>query len=363
MPQSSPLYVGMAVHQESMAVASVAPAHHAEVTSRGAIGTRPCGIDQRIRNRPSKSPPLVFVSEAGPCGHGLSRDLTHQGHVCWVVAPSFIPIKPGDRLKTNRRDAITLARLMRSGDLPPVHVPRVADAAIRDLCRARGEAIRALKAAKCRLNAFLLRQDIRSTGPATWSPAHRRWLREGVCPTPAQPMVFQAYVRAVTEPTERLTRLDQALHPPGQTWRLAPVVDALQALRGVPCTVAVPTVADLGDLTRFDNPRPLMHDPGFTPSQYATGERRRRALVEGAWADRDPANVSRHRPPRLEKRPTPTQASSWKAQGRRCRRQRRLSARGQNPPQVVVASARERSALMWAMAQPVPITSSVLRRS
>jgi transposase len=234
--------------------------------------------------------------------------LTNKGHVCWVVAPSLIPKKPGDRVKTNRRDARTLARLMRSGDLTPVDVPQVEDEAMRDLCRARAEAIRELKTAKCRLKAFLLRHAIRYTGQASWHPAHLRWRSAVVCPTPAQQIVFQADVRAITDHTDRLARLDQALTEHVQTWRLAPVVDALQALRGVPFTVAVTTVAALGALTRCDTPRHLMHSLGFTPSEYSPGERRqqggitktghshaRRARMEGAWASRYPANVSRHR--------------------------------------------------------------------
>jgi transposase len=258
---------------------------------------------------------------------------------------------------------------MRSGDLTPVYVPQVEDEAIRDLCRAREDTIRALKAAKFQLQAFLLRHAIRSTGRATWSPAHLRWLSEVVCPTPAQQIVFQAYVRAVTDHTERLARLAQALTDQGQTWRLAPVVDALQALRGVPCTVAVTTVAELGDLTRCDHPRQLMHYLGFTPSEYSTGERRpqggitkpgnshaRRALVEGAWAYRYPANISRHRQLRLAKVPKAIQDLSWKAQVRLCKRYRQLSARGKNPHQMVVAIARELSAFMWAIAQEVPLT-------
>src|SRR4030095_5849413 len=299
MHQSSTLYIGLDVHKESIAVAYVAQEHHPEVVSLVTIGTRQCDIDKLVRQLQSKSKHLVFVYEAGPCGYWLYRYLTKKGHVCWVVAPSLIPKKPGDRVKTNRRDAIKLARLMRSGDLTPVYVPQVEDEAIRDLCRAREDTIRALKAAKFQLQAFLLRHAIRSTGRATWSPAHLRWLSEVVCPTPAQQIVFQAYSRAVTDHTERLTRLEKDLTDQVKTWRLAPVVDALQALRGVQCTVAVTTVAERGDLTRFDNPRQLMHSLGFTPSEYSTGERRqpagitktgnshaRRALVEGAWASR-----------------------------------------------------------------------------
>jgi transposase len=370
MHQSSTLYIGLDVHKESIAVAYVAQEHHAEVVSLGNIGTRQCDIDQFIRKMQSKSKHLIFVYEAGPCGYWLYRYLTTKGQVCWVVAPSLIPKKPGDRVKTNRRDAIKLARLMRSGDLTPVYVPQVEDEAIRDLCRAREDTIRALKAAKFQLKAFLLRHDIRYTGRATWRPAHLRWLSEVVCPTPAQQIVFQEYVRAVTDHTERLARLEQALTDQVQTWRLAPVVDALQALRGVQFTVAVTTVAELGDLTRFDNPRQLMHSLGLTPSEYSTGERRqqggitktgnshaRRALVEGAWAYRYPAKISRHLQLRLEKVPKPIQDISWKAQIRLCKRYRQLSARGKNANQVVVAIARELSAFMWAIAQAVPLTS------
>jgi transposase len=258
-------------HKESIAVAYIAKDHHAAVVSLGNIGTRQGNLDQLLRKMQSKSKHLIFVYEAGPCGYWLYRYLIPKGHVCWVVAPSLIPKQPGDRVKTNRRDAITLARLMRSGALTPVHVPTVDDEAIRDRCRARAEAIRDLKTAQFRLTAFFLRQDIRYTGRATWGPAHLRWRSEVVCPTPAQQSVCQEYIRAVPEHTERLTRLEQELTDPVQPWRLAPVVAALQALRGVQYTVAVTTVAELGDLTRFDTPRQLMHYLGVTPStSYST---------------------------------------------------------------------------------------------
>jgi transposase len=369
MKQPSTLYVGLDVHKDSIAVAYVVQDHGAEFVSLGNIGTRPCDIDQLIRRLQSKTPHLVLVYEAGPCGYWLYRYLTQKGHVCWVVAPSLIPKKPGDRVKTNRRDAIKLARLMRSGDLTPVYVPKVEDEAIRDLCRAREDAIRDLKTAKFRLKAFLLRQDIRYTGRATWGPAHLRWLSEVVCPTPAQQIVFQEYVRTVTEHTERLQRLEQELHEHVHTWRLQPVVEALQSLRGVQFTVAVTLVAELGDLTRFDNPRQLMSYLGLIPSEYSSGDRRRqggitkaghtharRVLIEGAWAYHYPAKVSRHLQWRLETRPKPLQDISWKAHVRLCQRYRRLIGRGKNPNQVVVAIARELSAFIWAIAREVPLT-------
>jgi transposase len=222
-----------------------------------------------------------------------------------------------------------------------------------------------------RLNAFLLRHDSRYPGRANWSPAHRRWLSEVVCPTPAPQMVFQEYVQTVTEQPERLGRLEPERHEQGQTWRCHPVVEALQALRGVQFTVAVTTVAALGDLTRVDNPRQLMNDLGLTPSEYSSGARRqqgsmtkaghtpaRRALVEGAWAYRYPAKVRRPLQLRLEKLPPAIQAISGKAQVRLCKRSRPLMATGKNAHQVVVAMARALSALMWAMATRVTVTST-----
>jgi len=190
MSHSHTLSVGLDVPKDSIAVAYVAKEHDAEVISLGTIGTRQADIDQRIRKRQSKAKHLVFVYEAGPCGYWLYRYLTKKGHVCWVVAPSLIPKKAGDRVKPARRDATQLARLMRSGDLSPVDVPKVEDEAIRDLTRTREDAIRDLKTAKFRLKAFLLRHDIRYTGRAAWGPAHLRWLSEVVYPTPVQQIVF-----------------------------------------------------------------------------------------------------------------------------------------------------------------------------
>jgi transposase len=197
MSQSRTLFIGMDVHKETIAVAYVAQEHGAEVTSLGTIGTRQCDIDQLIRKMQSKAKHLIFVYEAGPCGYWLYRYLTKKGYDCWVVAPSLMPKKAGDRVKTDRRDAVQLARLARSGDLTAVSVPKVEDEAIRDLTRAREDTLSDLKDAKFRLKAFLLRHDIRYTGRATWNPAHLRWLSEVVCPTPAQHIVFQEYGRRI----------------------------------------------------------------------------------------------------------------------------------------------------------------------
>ena len=366
----STIYVGLDVHKESIAVAYAPEDRGADVVALGTVGPRQYDIDKLIRQLQSKGATLVFAYEAGPCGYGLYRYLTRKGFTCLVVAPSLIPRKPGDRVKTDRRDALTLARLLRSGDLTSIYVPGVEDEALRDLSRGREDAMQDLKRSKRRLKSFLLRHDIRYEGRATWNPAHLRWLAGVVCPTPVQQIVFQEYVRAVTEQQERVQRLETELHAAVKSWRRYPVVEAIQALRGIELTGAVILVAELGDLTRFDSPRQLMAYVGLTPSEYSSGEHRRqggitkagnsharRALVEGAWAYRYPAKVSRHLQLRLEKVPAEIQAISWKAQVRLCKRYRQLSARGKHVNQVVVAIAREMVAFAWAIARRVPVAS------
>ena len=326
-------------------------------------------MDHLVRTRPSHATPLVFVAAAAPCGSWLSRDLTNNGPVGGVVAPSRMPKQAGDRVNTDRREALPWARLLRSGDLTPVAVPTGADEALRDLTRAREAAIRDLQAATCRLNAFLLRPDRRDTGRATWGPAPRRGLADVVCAPPAPPIVCQASVRAVHEHTARLQRLEQERQEQVNTWRLPPVVEALEGRRGVPGTVAVPLVADLGDLTRVEKPRPGMSALGLSPSASSSGARRRqglrptagntqarRVLVAGPWASRSPANGSRPWPLRLEQLPKPLQDSSWQAHVRLCPRLRRLLARGQHAHQVVVAMARALAGFLWAMATQGPVT-------
>ena len=338
---SKTLFVGLDVHKESITVAYAPEDRGAEVVSLGMIGTRQCDIDKLLRKLEAKGATLQLAYEAGPCGYWLYRYLTGRGLSCMVVAPSLIPRKPGDRVKTDRRDAATLARLLRSGDLGAIYVPAVEDEAIRDLGRAREDTVRDLKRSKVRLKAFLLRQDIRYEGRANWNAAHLRWLAHVVCPTPAQQIVFQEYVHAVTEQSERLQRLETELRTAMPTWRLSPVVEAVQALRGLDLIGAATFIAEVGDLTRFDTPRKLMSYLGLTPSEYSSGASRRqggitkagngharRALVEGAWAYRYPAKVSRHLQLRLERVPPDVRAIAWKAQLRLCKRYRLLSARG-----------------------------------
>jgi transposase len=370
MEKPTPLFVGLDVHKDSIAVAHAAGQSADPPVFVGAIGPRQADLDKVIRRLQSKTPDLVFAYEAGPCGYGLHRHLTGRGFRCDVVAPSLIPKKPGDKVKTDRRDAVELARLLRAGDLTAVYVPSVEDEAIRDLCRARDAARLTLKNAKLRLKAFLLRLGRRYEGRANWTDAHRRYLAKVVCPTPTQPIVFQESVRAVDEQVDRLTRLEAELLERAPAWRLYPVVQALQALRGVQFLVAITVVAELGDLTRFASPRQLAAFVGLIPSEYSSGPARRqggitkagngrarRALVEGAWAYRHPAKVSEHIQRRIDALPKPIQDIGWKAQVRLCKRFRRLVARGKHPNVAVTAIARELVAFMGAIAKEVPITA------
>ena len=266
MHQSRTLCVGLDVPTDSLAVAYVAKDHDAAVIALGTCGTRQGDIAPLVRQRQSKATQRVFVDAAGPWGAWRARSLTTKADGGGVVAPSLMPTKAGDRVTTDRRDARQLARLRRSGDLPPVYGPAVDEAAMRALRRARAETLRDLQAATGRLKAVVLRHAIRSPGCAPWPPAPLRWRSEGRCPTPAQPLVLQADVQTVPAPTARVGRLARARHEQGPTGRFQPVVEALQALRGVPCPGAVPTGAAVGDLTRVAPPRQRRHSRGRTPS-------------------------------------------------------------------------------------------------
>lgn len=370
MSKSSTLFIGMDVHKETIDIAIATNRLNGKVRHYGQIQNRIDAIDKLVAKLKREAKTLKFVYEAGPCGFGLYRHLMRKQHQCDVVAPSLIPKKPGDRVKTDRRDAIRLAQLYRAGDLTPVYVPDIDDEAIRDLSRAREDAMLDQKAARQRLKSFLLRHGIRYQGTANWNEAHLRWLTEVIMPTPAQQIVFQEYVNTVTERSRRVVSLEQMLKEQVQGWHFAPVVNALQALRGMRFINAVTLVAELGDLTRFDNPRQLMCFLGLVPSQYSSGDRvklgpitksgnrhARRNLIEAAWAYRYKAKVSREIQIRQEQLPMKIRDIAWKAQLRLCTRYRKLVARGKNKNVVVVAIARELVAFMWDIAHHVPLKS------
>jgi transposase len=360
------LFIGMDVHKDSIEIA-IAEGASQEVRRYGKVGGTRDALRKALRKLVSLGKPLHFCYEAGPCGYEIYRYLHSEGHDCWVVAPSLIPKKAGDKVKTDKRDAIQLARLFRSGELTPVYVPDREDEAIRDLSRAREDAMLVQKTARQRLKSFLLRQDIRYEGKCSWTERHLRWLADEVrLPSPAQQIVFQEYVNAVTDAQHRLQRLNEQIEHFVKDWRLYPVVASLMSMRGVKMTVAVTVVSELGDLSRFDNPKQLMSFLGLTPSEYSSGERQsrgritktgnghvRRILIEAAWCYRYPAKVSPEIQKRQEALPLRIRDIAWRAQLRLTQRYQHFQRKGKPHNVTVVALARELIAFMWAIAREV----------
>lgn len=365
MKNSSTIHIGLDVHKESIAVAFAAPGE--EPQWLGDFGSRQCDIDRFIRTLQSKGKTLVFAYEAGPTGFGLYRYLRRRGFDCMVVSPTHIPKAAGDRVKTDKRDALNLARLLRSGDLRGIYIPEVEDEGLRDLSRAREDAMQDLSQARQRLKAFLLRHDVRYDGRANWGAAHIRYLQDKVTlPTPVQQRVFQDYMDTVKRHHERLQRLEADLQEAARAWHWYPVVEALQALRGFQFTAAVTVIAELGDLSRFAHPKQLMSYLGLTPSEYSSGQSRRqggitkcgnsharRMLIEAAWSYRYKEKVSRAIAARNEGLPVAIQEKSWAAQLRLCKRFRKLQLRGLHRNKIVTAIARELCGYIWAIAGAV----------
>jgi transposase len=371
MSEYTMVFVGMDVHKDSIAVAYAPDVQGSEVVYLGAIGTAQCDLDKLLRQLHAKAPRLRMAYEAGPCGFWLYRYLQRKGEECFVVAPSLIPRGSGDRVKTDRRDAQQIARLLRSRDLKSIYVPSPDDESIRDLCRLRESRMNDLRAARQQLKSLLLRHDIRYPGRVSWSQRHLRWLGEVVLATPAQQIVFQERVNEITHRAERLAAAEGQMAQHIEGWRLQPYVRAYQALRGVQFHVASTIAAELGDLTRFDSPRQLAAYVGLHPKEYSSGDSRhrggiaktgnthaRRVLVEAAWCYHFQPRVSRLIQVRQQDLPEEIRDIAWKAQVRLCKRFRRLQARGKHHNTVVTAIARELVGFMWAIAKKVQAAQS-----
>jgi transposase len=298
-------YIGLDVHKETMAVALAEAGKRNEVREYGKIANTPAAVKALVAKLARDGYELRFCYEAGPCGYGIQRRLTVLGHDCIVVAPSLIPRRPGDRIKTDRRDAINLAKLHRAGELTPVWVPDEAHEAIRDLVRARLAAVRTLRQARQQLSGFLLRHGHHYNRPA-WTLMHRRWLTGLRFEHAVHHIVLEDCIAAVEAATARRDRLEAHIAAALPDWSLAMVVHALQALRGMALVAAATLVAELGDITRFANPRQLMAYLGLVPSEHSSGGTRRqggitkagnsaarRMLIEAAWSYRFPARISR----------------------------------------------------------------------
>ena len=370
--RESVLYIGLDVHNDSIAV-SLAASDTSEVRRYGLIGGSHDDVLKLIKKLRSAhaGASLKFCYEAGPRGYPLGRFIRSHQAECILVAPSKVPRKPGDRVKTDRRDADQLARLYRAGELTAIYVPDPEDEAVRDLIRARYQVGRHQHRARQQLKMFLLRHNLRYAGKTAWRPAHLRWLGTVQLPFAPQQFAFQEMVAVITEAAERLERYDKQIAAEVSTWRWQPVVKALMSLRGLALLNAATLVAELGDLTRFPHPGQLMAYLGLVPSEDTTSEDRkqggitkmgngiaRRALIEAAWHYCAPPRVGAALQKRREGLPKPVTDAAWEAQTRLHRRFKHLTGPGRKKPQVAVAAvARELSGFVWAIGrqiQPAP---------
>jgi transposase len=358
--------VGIDAAKMRNAIAVADAGREGEVRYLGEVDASSESMRRIVKRIAGKYECVHFCYEAGPTGYGLHRLITELGHDCSVVAPSLIPRKPGDRVKTNRRDAMGLAKLLRADELTAVWVPDQAHEAMRDLVRARTAAVEMLRIHRQQINSFMLKHGRIYPGKKGWSMRHLRWLQEQKFDSPAHHVVLQEMFEAVRLAKERLTRLECTIEEFLPTWSLAPVVQALQVLRGVELIVAITFVTEVGDLRRFDNPRQLMKYLGLVPSERSTGETVRRGgitkagnarvrhmLAEAAWTYRFPPRIGVKKLYKLQQVPAKVREIASKAQARLTARYRALTARGKKTPVVATAVARELVAFMWAIAREV----------
>ena len=360
-----PAYIGLDVHKETIAIA-VARAGREAPVSRGEIANRPKALAKLVerQNEEFGGEVLLFCYEAGPCGYGLYRELLALGHDCQVVAPSLIPRKPGERIKTDRRDACKLAGALRNGDLTAVWVPDEEQEALRDLTRARDDLKAQERKARQQLNAYVLRHGHAWPSNKTrWSERHYAWLESRKFSHDWQYVVLQEYLDAVKASSQRVADIGAQMQRVLPQWSLAPVVDSLVALRGIDKLAAMVLLAELGDISRFDSPRQLMAYLGLVPSEHSSGASRRqgaitktgnrharRMLVESAWSYRFPARQTRHLRRKASNASGEAQAIAWRAQKRLCGRYRTLMQAGKNTKQTTVAIARELVGFIWDIA-------------
>ena len=359
------IFVGLDVHKDTIVVALAESGRRGEVRQHGKIANTSANLKGLAGKLSRSGRELRFCYEAGPCGYGIQRQLAAAGHECVVVAPSLMPRKPGDRIKTDRRDAINLAKLHRAGELTPVWIPDPAHEAMRDLVRARLAAVRSLRQARQQLSGFLLRHGHHYNRPA-WTLMHRRWLSGLKFDQAIHCLVLEDCIAAIEAAMARRDRLEAHIRAELPNWSLAPVVQALQALRGMALVAAATLVAEVGDVSRFANPRQLMAYLGLVPCEHSSGSTRRqggitkagngtarRMLIEAAWSYRFPARISRDLLLRQEALAKPIRDTAWKAQERLCRRYRKLARTGKPATVVTTAIARELAGFVWAIAKQV----------
>ena len=361
-------YVGLDTHKATITVAVAQGGRDGVVRSYGRIANQPAAVERLARELAERYGQLRFCYEAGPCGYGLYRQLRRLGHDCIVAAPSLIPRRPGDRIKTDRRDSLKLARHDRAGELTAIWVPDAEDEAMRDLVRGRAAAVAAVTRARQQLQSLLLRQGIAYDSRSVWTKRHRRWLAALRFERPALQLVLDECRGAHAEAEARRDRLTGEIERLVAVWKHAPVVAALQAMRGVALVTAATLVAEIGDFRRFAGARQLMAYLGQVPSESSSGERVRRGgitksgnarvrrvLTEAAWTYRSTAGRSTAGPGATRKRrrgalPPALCAIADKAEARLTARFRHLLAAGKLRTVAVTAVAREMTGFLWAIA-------------
>jgi transposase len=364
------LYLGLDVHAENIAVAIAESGRDGEVRSYGVISSDLQNVEKVLRRLGHPRKELRVCYEAGPCGFVLARRLKQWGIACDVIAPSLTPKGSGDKIKTDRRDARMLARLHRAGELTAVHVPDERDEAIRDLCRARTDAVQDQRSGRNQLKAFLLRNGYRYGEKTSWSAAHMRYLRELVLPHPAMKIVLEEYLQCIDAATERIERLEMHMRALLDEWHMKPVVLALMGFKGYQTVAAMITVSEIGDIHRFAHPRQLMAYLGLVPSESSSGGSRTQGAItkcgnghlrwifnECAQHYRLPPKVSQELATRQEVIPKThrrqVQEISWRCQNRLYERGRKLAARGKTRQKAQIALARELSAFVWEVMRAV----------
>ena len=360
MKEDIKIYVGLDVHKDTIAMGV---AETGRQPGR-VIGTLAHDLKRLLKalGKLGKPEQVHVVYEAGPTGYGLQRALAAQGYVCEVIAPSQIPKRAGDRIKTDRRDCLRLAECSRAGELRAIWIPDPEDEAIRDLSRAREDAVNSRTQARHQLKGFLLRHGVRFEGRTSWTKTYYRWLGTLNFGASAAQTAFTEYGLAVQAADERVARLTQASAASIAGWRFEPVVAALQALRGIDVVSAIGLVAEIGDMGRFEHPRKLMGYLGLVPSEHSSGERvargsitktgnahARRLLTEAAWNYRFNARIGYRAQQRQEGLTQEIRDLAWKAQLRLTARFARLNARGAQINKVCVAVARELAGFIWAI--------------